>query len=123
MEHSSSSAAARQRQGRLAAGQSDKAAAKQTSASGGGGGRKAAAVGSSSADIELAVRIRPGPESLGAVHVGGGGAVQVGAEYFTYQASVVRGSDQVVAFVSSGKFRSRCRRRPAARSMNILLKY
>lgn len=58
--------------------------------------RAAAGGGGSTAEIELAVRIRPGAASV--VDVGGTGAVDVGGESFTYQSSVVRGSDQVVAF-------------------------
>ena len=58
--------------------------------------RRAAGGGVSTAEIELAVRIRPGAASV--VDVAETGAVHVGGESFTYQSSVVRGSDQVVAF-------------------------
>ena len=61
-------------------------------------GRRGAAVGGggSTAEIELSVRIRPGAAS--AVDVSETGTVHVGGESFEYQSSVVRGSDQVVAF-------------------------
>ena len=78
------------RQDRL---QRGRAAAKRAGAAGGGGKRGG---GGGVVDIELAVRIRPGPEP--AVRVGAGGAVQVQEESFGYQSSVVCGSDQTVAF-------------------------
>lgn len=58
--------------------------------------RVAAAGGGSTAEIELAVRVRPGAASV--VDVAETGAVHVAGESFVYQSSVVRGSDQVVAF-------------------------
>jgi hypothetical protein len=72
--------------------QPDRAAARRAGPVGAGG---------SSADIELAVRIRPvvGPAPA-AVMVADGGAVQVRGQSFHYQSSVVCGSDQTVAFVS-----------------------
>ena len=78
-----------------AARQRDRAAAKASGPAGGGRARKAG--GGGGAEIELAVRIRPGAPNP-AVGVAEGGAVHVGGESFTYQSSVVCGSDQVVAF-------------------------
>jgi hypothetical protein len=75
--------------------QRDRAAAKlagpRAAGGGSGGGKKGSAV-----DIELAVRIRPGPETV--VNIGAGGAVNIAGDSFSYQSSVVSGSDQVVAF-------------------------